>query len=131
MLPLGRPFRLPETPGLNWLCLGGRRSPTSYSGHDPPSAVSFPRSALSLSLEFDTAALLRRLGFRPDDPRPGSFGPVVLSQPQGAQERSRRRNAAPFVLPFVRTGENDRKRRARGCPPRHTIADVECVRVLS
>jgi hypothetical protein len=57
-------------------------------------------------------------------------GPVELSQPQGAQERSRRRNAAPFVLPLVRTSENDRKRRARGRPPRHTVADVGCVRVL-
>ena len=92
--------------------------------------VSFPRSALSLSLEFDIATLLRRLGFKPDDPRQGSFGPVELSQPQGAQERSRRRNAAPFVLPLVRTSENDRKRRARGRPPRHTVADVGCVRVL-
>ena len=84
--------------------------------------MSFPRSAFSLSLEFDIAILLRRLGFKPDDPRQGSFGPVELSQPQGAQERSRRRNAAPFVLPFVRTSENDRKRRARGRPPRHTVA---------
>ena len=71
-----------------------------------------------------------RVGRKPDDPRQGSFGPVELSQPQGAQERSRRRNAAPFVLPLVRTSENDRKRRARGRPPRHTVADVGCVRVL-
>ena len=79
----------------------------------------FPRSALSLSLEFDIATLLRRLGFKPDDPRQGSFGPVELSQPKAhwsAHGVAMRRRSRYRSSGLVRTTARD----ARGDAPRVT-----------
>src|SRR6185503_11497519 len=72
-LPLGRPFGLPDCPGLNRVALGGLRYPTAYS-----------LGTLSL-FSVVTLARVRFTGIRVIDPPPG--GDLGKGQPEFGMAR--------------------------------------------